>query len=97
MQKDTILRHVILVLCALACCLPVAMARGADGDWESLFDGKTLDGWVQRNGKARYTVEDGAIVGTTVLDTPNSFLCTEKLYTALRAAGRCIAWTLWGR
>ncbi len=50
-------------------------------EWQSLFDGKTLDGWVQRNGKAKYTVEDGAIVGTTVLNTPNSFLCTEKMYT----------------
>lgn len=49
-------------------------------EWQSLFDGKTLDGWVQRNGKALYTVEDGAIVGTTVLNTPNSFLCTEKMY-----------------
>lgn len=50
-------------------------------DWQDLFDGKTLDGWVQRNGKAQYTVEDGMIIGTTVLNTPNSFLCTEKMYT----------------
>jgi len=50
-------------------------------DWQDLFDGKTLDGWVQRNGKAKYTVEDGMIIGTTVLNTPNSFLCTEKMYT----------------
>lgn len=43
-----------------------------------LFDGKTLDGWVQRGGDAKYSVEDGCIVGRTVLDTPNSFLCTEE-------------------
>jgi HEAT repeat protein/type 1 glutamine amidotransferase len=48
--------------------------------WQQLFDGKTLNGWIQRNGKARYEVVDGTIVGTTVLDTPNSFLCTEKMY-----------------
>jgi len=53
----------------------------ADKQWEDLFDGKTLNGWIQRNGKAKYTVEDGTIVGTTVLNTPNSFLCTEKNYT----------------
>ena len=53
----------------------------ANADWQSLFDGKTLNGWAQKNGKAKYTVEDGAIVGTTVLNTPNSFLCTEKMYT----------------
>jgi type 1 glutamine amidotransferase len=56
-------------------------AFAGNGDWQSLFDGKTLNGWVQRNGKAKYTVEDGAIVGTTVLNSANSFLCTEKMYT----------------
>ncbi len=45
-----------------------------------LFDGKTLEGWVQRNGKAKYAVEDGCIVGTAVRRTPNSFLCTKKDY-----------------
>jgi type 1 glutamine amidotransferase len=48
--------------------------------WESIFDGKTLKGWTQRGGKARYEVEDNAIVGSTVPNTPNSFLCTEKIY-----------------
>lgn len=46
--------------------------------WKLLFDGKTLNGWVQRGGKAVYNVENGEIVGITVKDTPNSFLCTEK-------------------
>lgn len=46
----------------------------------SLFDGKSLDGWVQRGGQASYVVEDGAIVGTCKPDTPNSFLCTERDY-----------------
>jgi hypothetical protein len=45
-----------------------------------LFDGVSLAGWVRRGGKATYRVEDGAIVGTTVAHTPNSFLCTEKTY-----------------
>lgn len=48
--------------------------------WVELFNGKNLDGWVQRNGEAIYEVEDGAIVGRTVLNTPNSFLCTEENY-----------------
>lgn len=46
-----------------------------------LFDGKTLKGWKQVAGKAQYTVEDGAIVGTTVPNTGNSFLITERLYS----------------
>lgn len=49
--------------------------------WQPLFDGKTLDGWTQKGGKANYVVEDGMIVGSTVPNTPNSFLCTEKHYS----------------
>ena len=52
----------------------------AEEDWVSLFNGKDLTGWTQKGGEAKYHVEDGAIVGTSVPNTPNSFLCTEKLY-----------------
>lgn len=48
---------------------------------EELFDGKTLEGWTQRGGKAKYRVENGEIVGTSVPNTPNSFLCTNKTYS----------------
>jgi hypothetical protein len=51
-----------------------------DNGWVSLFDGKTLQGWEQRNGTATYRVEDGAIVGKTRQGSPNSFLCSEKDY-----------------
>lgn len=47
---------------------------------QSLFNGKDLTGWKQLGGKAKYTVENGEIVGTTVPDEPNSFLATEKNY-----------------
>ena len=45
-----------------------------------LMDGKTLNGWEQKGGEATYAAEDGVIVGRTVPNTPNSFLCTKKLY-----------------
>jgi hypothetical protein len=48
--------------------------------WQDLFDGKTLAGWTQKNGKAPYHVEEGVIVGTTKIGEPNSFLCTDLLY-----------------
>ena len=48
--------------------------------WTSLFDGKTLNGWNQKNGKALYSVENGEIVGKTVANTTNSFLCTNEEY-----------------
>ncbi len=71
----------LLLISAIVYISPPGMSLAADVDWENLFDGKSLDGWVQRNGQAKYTVQDGMIVGTTVLNTPNSFLCTEKMYT----------------
>jgi len=48
--------------------------------WVNLFDGKTLNGWKQVCGTAEYHVEDGAIVGSTKVDStsPNSFLAYDK-------------------
>lgn len=72
----------LLLICSLAAvlfCSPSVRADDSEG-FVSLFDGKDLAGWVQRGGKAKYTVDDGMIVGTTVPKTPNSFLCTEKNY-----------------
>lgn len=53
----------------------------AADNWTDLFNGKDIDGWVQRGGKAKYKVEDGVIVGTSTLDTPNTFLCTPRDYS----------------
>ncbi len=50
------------------------------GDFVSLFNGRDLEGWEQHSGKADYRVEDGVIVGKTVADTGNSFLCSKKAY-----------------
>ena len=61
-----------------AFCLLAGTAQA--GDWKSLFDGQTLDGWIQKNGAATYRVEDGTIVGKTNEGSPNSFLCTTKDY-----------------
>lgn len=60
--------------------LPLFTFAEEPGKWVDLFNGKNLDGWVQRGGVAKYTVEGGVIVGTTVPNTPNSFLCTERNY-----------------
>jgi hypothetical protein len=58
----------------------VASAGGAEESFTSLFDGRSTAGWVQRGGKAVYTVEDGALVGRTVLGEKNSFLCPPRTY-----------------
>lgn len=51
------------------------------GEWVELFDGQSIEGWVQRGGRAEFEVVDGAIVGTTRLGTPNSFLATADEYS----------------
>ncbi len=51
-----------------------------NAQWENLFDGKSLDKWEQKGGEAKYEIKDNMIVGTTVLNTPNSFLCTKQKY-----------------
>jgi Domain of Unknown Function (DUF1080) len=53
----------------------------AEETWTTLFDGKTLSGWEQHSGTAEYRVENATIVGKTVPNTGNSFLCTAKKYS----------------
>jgi hypothetical protein len=48
--------------------------------WKDLFNGKNLKGWELVNGSATYKVENGEIVGTTVMGSPNSFLATADPY-----------------
>jgi hypothetical protein len=48
--------------------------------WQELFNGKDLTGFKQLNGEAPFRVEDGCIVGTSVMNQPNSFLATENNY-----------------
>jgi hypothetical protein len=50
-----------------------------NGQWENLIK-RDLSNWEQLNGKAKYELKDGVITGTTVLNTPNSFLCTKEKY-----------------
>ena len=64
----------------LALCVSVNAQKGNNEKWTSLFNGKDLSGWKQLNGKAKYEVKNGEIVGTTVAGEPNSFLATEKDY-----------------
>ena len=70
--------HVALALAIVSSLSPLA---AAEPKWISLFDGKTLTGWKQLGGEAKFSVRDGAIVGTVTADVKqNSFLTTEKLF-----------------
>ena len=68
----------------LTCIFAVLLCAGygvaQDKGFTSLFNGENFDGWEQQGGVAKYRIEDGAIVGESVTATPNSFMCTTKLY-----------------
>ena len=75
------------LLCCQACQPPdppspdnTLTFRSPSEEWKELFDGQTLAGWVQRGGKAKFQVDEEAIVGTTVRGEATSYLCTEADY-----------------
>jgi hypothetical protein len=73
-----------LLIATAAAFLFLSPAPGLSADesgWVNLFNGKGLDGWVQHGGKAKYRVEGGQIVGSSVPGTANSFLCTKRNYS----------------
>ncbi len=57
----------------------LSFAQDQEG-WTYLFNGKDLNGWIQRNGNAEYKIENQEIIGVSVADEPNSFLCTKDNY-----------------
>jgi len=75
-EHGKMLKNLFLSILVLLLVTTSAMA----GEWMDLFDGETLNGWSIHSGYAKYRVEDGAIVGTAVKGSPNTFLCTDKEY-----------------
>lgn len=55
------------------------LTYGQDG-WEMLFNGKDFSNFEQLNGNAKYKIEKGEMIGTSRLNTPNSFMATKKAY-----------------
>lgn len=74
------MRQMMMTGLVLILAVPLSALHADDEGFVSLFDGESLEGWVQRNGKATYRAEDGAVVGRTAKNSPNSFLCTKKAY-----------------
>jgi hypothetical protein len=56
------------------------LTLAVDPGWTPLVTGNSLDGWIRRGGAATYRLEDGVIVGTSVVDPQNTFLCTPREY-----------------
>lgn len=79
MRKSFCVAAAILAAFACFASAPSFADDAQEEGFVSLFDGKTLDGWTKHGGSAVYKVEDGAIVGECVPDTPgNTFLCYDK-------------------
>ncbi len=57
-----------------------AQEKEDDTPWVPLFNGDSLEGWSIKGGEANYEIRDGAIVGSTVKNTPNTFLTTDEMY-----------------
>jgi len=71
------MRHI----CFIIFCLINSLCLTAQSNTSvSLFDSKTLHGWKVLAGTSKFSVENGVIVATTVLNSGNTFLATEKEY-----------------
>ena len=61
---------------------------GRVGEWTSLFDGKTLNGW-KIFGTEVFVVEDGTIIGRSGPKKSEGYLATETIYTDFHVRGTC--------
>ena len=59
--------------------LSMLLIPGAHGQWKNLI-GDDLSDWKQLGGKASYNLDDGVITGSTVMNSPNSFLTTRERF-----------------
>jgi len=51
-----------ILLTAIACALVSLPLQAAEKGWQDLFDGKSLKGWKESEGKSSFSVKDGMIV-----------------------------------
>ena len=49
--------------------------------WTDLINDNSLEGWNIKGGEAIYENDNGVIVGTTAMNTPNTFLTTDEMYS----------------
>lgn len=70
----------VLVVLSFSAFSPTAFAQEAPEGFTSIFDGKSLEGWSQKNGTATYEIVDGTVKGTTAEGSPNSFMCSNREY-----------------
>jgi len=67
-------------LLCLSILILSSCSQNQETPWKNLIKGNSLDGWTIKGGKSTYEVVDGAIIGNTVKNEPNTFLTTNKMY-----------------
>ena len=83
MNRPLSAHQLVLALVATTALVLGAGCAGGGllGGGKPLFNGRDLDGWVRKGGKAEYRVEGNEIIGTPAPGNANTFLCTERSYT----------------
>ncbi|HUR29360.1 MAG TPA: DUF1080 domain-containing protein [Planctomycetota bacterium] len=72
--------------CSTGAPAPKEAQRDPTPEWRTLFDGKTLDGWVTKgghyDGSAAWSVEDGALTGRVNEKGEGGLIYTAEPYSA---------------
>ena len=71
--------NIVVLFISLIIILPYELSS-QDNQWENLLEDNSLKNFVRLNGNAEFKVVDGNLIGTSKLNTPNSFLATKKTY-----------------
>lgn len=79
-MKSTSSSHFKLSVLACLFFQSFLLCAQENAPWKNLFPDEELKGWSKKGGEAKYRVEGDKIIGTTVHDTPNTFLVTDKTY-----------------
>ena len=76
------IQKLCLVLCAVATTVPLNPVYSQEGKWESLFDGKTMNGWEKVGREdSNWEVQSGALTGT---GGASMLVCTKGPYKNFR-------------
>ena len=80
MKKLQKIHLIVLTIILLAVLVSCEENFKEEIPWTNLINNNSLEGWNIKGGNATYIVQDGVITGTTVANTPNTFLTTNEMY-----------------
>jgi len=78
-----IFRNLTSILCLTAlilCFSSCSNEKKDDAPWQNLFEEDSMQGWTIKGGNASYEIVNGELIGTSTLNTPNTFLVSDEMY-----------------